>query len=142
MGIREAGCSHWGKRFRRGTLCNHLARLGHSCERDGYLSLDELAADFSLERLGRAPARHDPQQTLRSQTTAADCACSSVASAACAMRTGPRRPICLLCTPTRGAFTRTQRRARTSACYARLAMRAASLVALRMRSHIMTMRCA
>ncbi|BCO30963.1 glutamate--tRNA ligase 2 [Thiohalobacter sp. COW1] len=51
-------------------LCNHLARLGHSCERDGYLSLEELAADFSVERLGRAPARHDPQQLLHWQKEA------------------------------------------------------------------------
>lgn len=51
-------------------LCNHLARLGHSCEQDGYLSLEELAADFSLERLGRAPARHDPQQLLHWQKEA------------------------------------------------------------------------
>ncbi|HSH30102.1 MAG TPA: glutamate--tRNA ligase [Thiohalobacter sp.] len=43
-------------------LCNHLARLGHTYAQDGYLSLDELAAGFALERLGRAPARHDPQQ--------------------------------------------------------------------------------
>ncbi|MBT8130833.1 MAG: glutamate--tRNA ligase, partial [Gammaproteobacteria bacterium] len=43
-------------------LCNHLARLGHKFEDDNYMSLAELAAGFATERLGRAPARHDPVQ--------------------------------------------------------------------------------
>ena len=53
-----------------GALCNHLARLGHTCEQDGYMSLEELARGFAVERLGRAPARHDPQQLLHWQKEA------------------------------------------------------------------------
>lgn len=43
-------------------LLNYLARLGHSCDTDALGDLDQLAAAFSLERLGRAPARYDEQQ--------------------------------------------------------------------------------
>lgn len=43
-------------------LCNYLARLGHHYEDPGFLDLDALAAKFGLERLGKAPARFDPQQ--------------------------------------------------------------------------------
>jgi glutamyl-tRNA synthetase len=43
-------------------LLNYLARLGHSCETDALCDLDQLAAAFSLQRLGRAPARFDEQQ--------------------------------------------------------------------------------
>ncbi len=39
---------------------NHLARLGHVYGRDDLMSLDELAAEFDTTRLGRAPARFDP----------------------------------------------------------------------------------
>ncbi len=45
-----------------GALCNHLARLGHKYEVDGYMSMEELAGGFATARLGRAPARHDPVQ--------------------------------------------------------------------------------
>lgn len=45
-----------------GALLNYLARLGHSCETDAYSDLGQLAASFSLQRLGRAPARYDEEQ--------------------------------------------------------------------------------
>lgn len=51
-------------------LCNHLARLGHTYDNDGYMSLAELAEGFSLDRLGKAPARHDDQQLLHWQREA------------------------------------------------------------------------
>jgi nondiscriminating glutamyl-tRNA synthetase len=43
-------------------ICNYLARLGHHYEDAHFLDLEALAAKFSLARLGRAPARFDPQQ--------------------------------------------------------------------------------
>ena len=43
-------------------LLNYLARLGHSFESAALCDLDQLAAGFSLQRLGRAPARFDEQQ--------------------------------------------------------------------------------
>lgn len=43
-------------------ICNHLARLGHVYEQPGFMSMSELAEHFSLERLGRSPARHDMVQ--------------------------------------------------------------------------------
>jgi glutamyl-tRNA synthetase len=53
--LREAG-------YLPGALCNYLARLGHHYEDASFLSLDALAAKFSLDHLGKAPARFDPQQ--------------------------------------------------------------------------------
>ncbi|ABA58708.1 glutamate--tRNA(Gln) ligase / glutamyl-tRNA synthetase [Nitrosococcus oceani ATCC 19707] len=53
--LREAG-------YLPEALCNYLARLGHHYEDSGFLDLDTLAAQFDLARLGRAPARFDPQQ--------------------------------------------------------------------------------
>lgn len=43
-------------------LLNHLARLGHNYDADGFMDLDALARGFDAARLGRAPARHDPVQ--------------------------------------------------------------------------------
>ena len=43
-------------------ICNHLARLGHVYDDPGFMSMDALAENFSLERLGRSPARHDTTQ--------------------------------------------------------------------------------
>lgn len=52
-------------------LMNHLSRLGHTYENDpGFMSNDQLAAEFQVARLGRAPARHDPQQLLHWQKEA------------------------------------------------------------------------
>ena len=62
--LRETG-------YLPGAILNHLARLGHALADDpGYLSLEGLAARFDLERLGRAPARHDPRQLLHWQKEA------------------------------------------------------------------------
>ncbi len=43
-------------------ICNHLARLGHAYEEPGFMSMEALAAGFSMERLGRSPTRHDEAQ--------------------------------------------------------------------------------
>ncbi len=43
-------------------VVNYLARLGHTCSHDHFLSLSALAQEFSVERLGRAPAHFDEQQ--------------------------------------------------------------------------------
>ncbi len=43
-------------------VINYLARLGHTYSEDSYLSLPKLAEQFSVTRLGRAPARFDEQQ--------------------------------------------------------------------------------
>lgn len=51
-------------------LANYLARLGHTYERDGWMTTAELAANFALERLGRAPARYDEAQLLHWQSEA------------------------------------------------------------------------
>lgn len=51
-------------------LWNYLARLGHAYGRDHWLEPAQLAADFALERLGRAPARYDPTQLLHWQSEA------------------------------------------------------------------------
>lgn len=51
-------------------LTNHLARVGHTYESDAFMSLAELAAQFDIARLGRAPARHDASQLLHWQKEA------------------------------------------------------------------------
>jgi glutamyl-tRNA synthetase len=51
-------------------LNNYLARLGHAYSEDKLMSLEELAEHFTLERLGRAPARFDPQQMRHWQQVA------------------------------------------------------------------------
>jgi glutamyl-tRNA synthetase len=43
-------------------LLNYLARLGHTYSQDEFMDLPRLAEYFTLERLGRAPARFDPRQ--------------------------------------------------------------------------------
>lgn len=43
-------------------VVNYLARLGHTYTQDGYLSRQQLVEQFSIERLGRAPAHFDEQQ--------------------------------------------------------------------------------
>lgn len=45
-----------------GAVNNYLARLGHHYEDNAYMSLEGLAAQFSVEHLGRAPARYDDEQ--------------------------------------------------------------------------------
>lgn len=51
-------------------LTNHLARLGHTYEADGFMDLDQLAQGFDPVRLGKSPARHDPAQLLHWQKEA------------------------------------------------------------------------
>lgn len=51
-------------------LRNHLARLGHSYSDDGWREDSELIAGFDLGRLGRAPARFDPEQLAHWQKEA------------------------------------------------------------------------
>ncbi|WP_069471019.1 glutamate--tRNA ligase [Candidatus Marithrix sp. Canyon 246] len=51
-------------------LVNYLARLGHTYTDDNLLSLEQLAEQFSIERLGRAPARFDEQQLRHWQQSA------------------------------------------------------------------------
>ena len=53
--LRQAG-------YLPAAVVNYLARLGHHLEDGRLLGLDELAASFRLDRLGRAPARFDPAQ--------------------------------------------------------------------------------
>lgn len=51
---------------------NYLARLGHHLENDTLLALPELAQAFSLERVGKAPARYDSAQLAAWQRRAVD----------------------------------------------------------------------
>lgn len=53
--LREAG-------YLPSAIYNYLARLGHHYENTSFLDLDGLAAQFNLDRLGKAPARFDSQQ--------------------------------------------------------------------------------
>lgn len=43
-------------------LVNYLARLGHYYEQNNLMSLSELATNFSISHLGKAPARFDEAQ--------------------------------------------------------------------------------
>ena len=45
-----------------GAVVNHLARLGHTYDDNALQDLDALATGFSVDRLGRAPARFDSEQ--------------------------------------------------------------------------------
>jgi glutamyl-tRNA synthetase len=51
-------------------VVNYLARLGHAYENNPFMTFAELAAAFEIKRLGRAPARHDPNQLLHWQREA------------------------------------------------------------------------
>lgn len=51
-------------------IINYLARLGHYYQDDTLMSLPELAQKFSLQALGRAPARFDEEQLLHWQKEA------------------------------------------------------------------------
>ena len=51
-------------------LINYLARLGHTYQNNGLMSMEELAANFSIESLGRAPAHFDATQLLHWQREA------------------------------------------------------------------------
>src|SRR3989344_7799414 len=49
---------------------NYLARLGHSYDANALMSMDVLAENFDLSRLGRAPARYDEAQLMHWQREA------------------------------------------------------------------------
>lgn len=49
---------------------NHLARLGHKYEEDGFMDDVALGAGFDISRCGKAPARHDESQLMHWQKEA------------------------------------------------------------------------
>ena len=51
-------------------IANYLARVGHTYSDNRYMSLDELAQQFDMAHLGRAPARYDGAQLLHWQREA------------------------------------------------------------------------
>ena len=55
--LREAG-------YFAEAIQNYLARLGHSYTNPDFLDIEALAAQFSLHRLGKSPARYDNTQLL------------------------------------------------------------------------------
>ncbi len=61
--LRDAG-------YLPAAIHNYLARLGHTYESNSLMTLEQLAADFSLARLHRAPARYDETQLLHWQREA------------------------------------------------------------------------
>ena len=62
-GLRERG-------FLPLAISNHLARLGHTYEDNGFMSFDDLAGRFEVGRLGKAAARHDDMQLMHWQKEA------------------------------------------------------------------------
>lgn len=51
-------------------VVNYLARLGHHYEQDGWHTPEELAAQFSTQRLGKAPAQYEQSQLQHWQKVA------------------------------------------------------------------------
>jgi glutamyl-tRNA synthetase len=51
-------------------ILNHLFRLGHASDHDGWLALEQMPAHFRIDHLGRAPARFDPVQLAHWQKEA------------------------------------------------------------------------
>ena len=51
-------------------VVNHLFRLGHTSDQEGWLELDAMPAHFRLDHLGRAPARFDETQLVHWQKEA------------------------------------------------------------------------
>jgi len=51
-------------------VINYLARLGHTYESNDLMSINDLAVNFSVDSLGRAPAHFDAQQLLHWQKEA------------------------------------------------------------------------
>ena len=56
-----------GRGFLRAALLNHLFRLGHTSDVDGWLAADDMPAHFRPEHLGRAQARFEESQLLHWQ---------------------------------------------------------------------------
>ncbi len=53
--LRQAG-------YLPGAILNHFLRLGHKAANDDFLELEQMAAEFNTDALGRAPARYDMDQ--------------------------------------------------------------------------------
>ncbi len=53
--LRQAG-------YLPGAILNHFLRLGHKAANDDFLELEQMAAEFHTDALGRAPARYDMDQ--------------------------------------------------------------------------------
>ncbi len=51
-------------------VVNYLARLGHHYENEAFMSMQQLAQQFSLQHLGKAPAHFQPEQLLHWQREA------------------------------------------------------------------------
>ncbi len=58
--------------FLPAAILNHLFRLGHAGDADGWLSATEMPAHFRPEHLGRAPARFDETQLAHWQKEAVE----------------------------------------------------------------------
>ncbi|HSW69914.1 MAG TPA: glutamate--tRNA ligase [Gammaproteobacteria bacterium] len=56
--------------FLPSAVLNYLARLSHSCEQQNLMTFSELAENFKIEKLSRAPARFDMNQLLHWQKEA------------------------------------------------------------------------
>ena len=51
-------------------ILNYIARLGHSYEKNDFFSLEALGKEYSLNKVGTAPAKFDTQQLKHWQDTA------------------------------------------------------------------------
>jgi glutamyl-tRNA synthetase len=51
-------------------IVNHLFRLGHTSDQEGWLELEDMPARFRVDHLGRAPARFDETQLAHWQKEA------------------------------------------------------------------------
>lgn len=51
-------------------IVNHLFRLGHTADQEGWLELQDMPAHFRVDHLGRAPARFDETQLAHWQKEA------------------------------------------------------------------------
>jgi nondiscriminating glutamyl-tRNA synthetase len=58
--------------FLPAAILNHLFRLGHTSDVDGWLPAGEMPAHFRPEHLGRAPARFDESQLVHWQKETVD----------------------------------------------------------------------
>jgi nondiscriminating glutamyl-tRNA synthetase len=58
--------------FLPAAILNHLFRLGHTSDVDGWLSAADMPAHFHPEHLGRAPARFDESQLVHWQKETVD----------------------------------------------------------------------
>jgi glutamyl-tRNA synthetase len=56
-----------GRGFLAAAILNHLFRLGHTSDEEGWLPAPRMPAHFRPEHLGRAPARFDESQLLHWQ---------------------------------------------------------------------------